>query len=109
MNVNQLLKSHRLETICDEIGNLKNLEVLALSENLLTELPETIGYMTNLKVLTLQANDLISIPLSLGNLLNLDEIDCTNNPRLEMIPEIWRGVLFIYFLNDFFQFETVFV
>ena len=70
---------------------MKNLEHLALSENLLTTLPESMGLMANLKVLTLQANDLVSIPVSLSNLSNLEEIDCTNNPRLEMIPELWRG------------------
>ena len=86
-----ILNGNRLEHLCDEICLLTSLQELNLSENKLIELPNNILQLINLKSLKLQANLLQSLPLVLSVMGNLDEIDCTNNPLLTMIPEIWRS------------------
>lgn len=105
-----VLNSNRIEKLPDEIGRLDMLEELILSENLLEEVPQTVAMMSTLRVLKLQSNQLKSIPFSLADVVTLEEIDCANNPRLDMIPEKWRGssegVLFICRIHRGAQFKS---
>eukprot|EP01035_Chromulina_nebulosa_P019210 gene19210-25061_t len=93
------LNSNRLTIIPSEIGRLDSLEELILSENSIEEIPDTLALMSALRILKLQNNYLSSIPGELSNIFTLEEIDCSNNRNLTMIPHSWRGdtesILFI--------------
>jgi len=75
-----------LISIPPEIGGLKNLEMLGLSENKLTRLPEEIGNLTDLDFLYLSKNQLTSLPKSVGNLTRLKRLDLSRN-QLTSLPE----------------------
>jgi len=72
--------------ITENIGNLKNLEILDLSYNSIDSLPKAIGGLEKLRELNLHSNDLISIPEEIGNLKNLKEFRITFN-ELTSLPE----------------------
>lgn len=65
---------NKLETIPNEIGNLKHLEELLLHSNKLTTLPDTIGSLSNLVYLDVSRNTLESLPANIGNLKNLEKL-----------------------------------
>lgn len=75
------------------------LEELIISENAIEELPLTIANMSALRVLKLQNNRLRTLPQNIADVVTLEEIDCSNNKDLEIIPALWRGdtssILFI--------------
>lgn len=75
------------------------LEDLVVSENSIEEIPPTIISMVNLKSLKLANNKLRTLPFELADVMTLEEIDCANNPDLDMVPSAWRGdtesVLFV--------------
>ena len=79
------------------------LEDLVVSENHLDDLPPTIQTMQALKVLRLQNNRLRTLPYEIGEILTLEEIDCSNNNDLDLLPPAWRGdtesILFICRIN----------
>nr|XP_027120341.1 probable leucine-rich repeat receptor-like protein kinase At1g35710 [Coffea arabica] len=72
-----------------EIGNLKALESLSLSENNLTgSIPKSLGSTTNLALLSLDRNQFSgSIPASLGNLSKLEILELHDNKLSDAIPE----------------------
>lgn len=70
-------------------GQLTALEVLDLSHNLLTELPETIGHLRSLRLLKLEDNRLTHLPSTLANLPNLHGLDVRENPIFHL-PELPR-------------------
>jgi len=72
--------------ITENIGNLKNLEILDLSYNSIDSLPKAIGGLEKLRELNLHSNDLISIPEEIGNLKNLKDFRITFN-ELTSLPE----------------------
>ena len=74
-----------LPTEISELGNIKNLEILELDDNNLTNLPKEIGYLTNLVVLSLSGNELTELPPEIGNLTNLEILRLQNN-QLEKLP-----------------------
>ncbi|NER88741.1 MAG: leucine-rich repeat protein [Moorea sp. SIO3A2] len=69
-----------------EVFNLPQLEVLNLSFNDLTTVPESIGNLTNLTQLNLTGNKLTTVPESIGNLTNLTQFNVTGN-KLTTVPE----------------------
>ncbi|RHN72012.1 putative leucine-rich repeat domain, L domain-containing protein [Medicago truncatula] len=71
-----------------EIGNLKNLNSLALSGcGFSGPIPDSIGSLKNLTFLALNSNKLTgNIPRSLGNLANLDWLDLDKNQLAGPIP-----------------------
>ena len=73
-----------------ELGNLRNLRFLELSENHLMLLPDTIGQLANLTDLYLNDNLLTFLPESLGDLHNLQILRLDNN-RLGHLPETLDG------------------
>ena len=71
-----------------ELGNLTNLEVLALIGNQLTgEIPAELGDLTNLEYLDLRSNQLTGeIPAELGSLTNLTHLYLYDNQLTGEIP-----------------------
>ena len=80
------LSGLNLTILPPDIGQLNNLQLLALGNNALTELPPEIGQLTNLRVLNLEGNDLTELPPELGNLDNLDNLVIRDNPLSPEYP-----------------------
>ena len=79
------LSGNNLTFLPKRINNLVNLQVLHLSNNKLTSLPE-INNLVNLQKLLLSNNELISLP-EINNLVNLHILGLNDN-RLTSLPEI---------------------
>ena len=47
--------------------------------------------MTGLRMLRLQNNQLKTLPHEIAGLMSLDDIDCSNNNTLTMVPPSWRS------------------
>ncbi len=62
-----------------QVGNLKNLKVLNLSNNKFTGVPAEVGQLKNLETLNLSDNSLTGLPNELGNLSNLKFLDISGN------------------------------
>ena len=75
--------------IPDSLGNLANLEVLALFENELTgPIPEALARLSSLRYLGLSWNELTGpIPAGLGNLVNLQRLEISTNSLSGSIPD----------------------
>ncbi|KAI8500697.1 Fibrinogen C domain-containing protein 1 [Branchiostoma belcheri] len=63
-----------LQVIPDAIGNLTQLTVLAVDNNVLTSLPATIGQLENLETLHAHRNKLTAIPDEISNLTKLQSL-----------------------------------
>lgn len=81
------LKEGGLLVIANRIGELKNLEILDLSNNNLITIPEEIGNLTNLRKLILANNNIKELPNSISKLENMEFIDLTDNP-ISQIPDV---------------------
>ncbi len=68
-----------LKTIPKEITKLKNLKVLDLTFNKITEIPKEIAELKNLKVLYLSNNQITEIPKEIAELKNLERLDLSYN------------------------------
>jgi len=68
------------------ILQIKSIEILDLSENNLSSLPDNFGELENLSQLNLSNNQLVSLPESFGNLKKLLELQITQN-LLKSLPE----------------------
>lgn len=62
-----------------QIGNLKKLKILDLSNNNFTGVPAEIGHINSLEVLNLSNNNLTGLPNELGELSNLKLLDLSGN------------------------------
>ena len=90
------LSSNELTTLPPEIGNLKNLERLALPGNKLTTLPHEIGNLKNLEVLGLVDNQLTTLPPEIGKLTKLEWLGLSNNPNLKITLNFVVDILNTY-------------
>lgn len=83
-----------LEEIPGEVFHLKNLEVLSLRSNNLTEILPSIGELTKLKELNLGSNQLNWLPWELLGLLhaNLHKCMIYPNPFFRPVPSTWNYV-----------------
>lgn len=81
-----------LSQIPPEIGDLKALRRLDLSDNQLISLPVQIGGLTSLKSLILSGNQLVGIPLELCKLATLSTLNLSDNQLTDLPSEI--GELF---------------
>ncbi len=72
----------------DEIGQLTNLQTLYLSKSLLMTLPRTIGQLANLQKLYLRENRLTSLPQEIGQLTNLQRLWIQHNQVTSLPQEI---------------------
>ncbi|ETN71026.1 leucine Rich repeat-containing domain protein [Necator americanus] len=72
----------------DEIGSLKNLEILNLQSNKLSSLPDTIVGCTSLKTLNLSANNFIQFPVPACHLMSLETLNLSQNAITELPDEV---------------------
>ena len=77
--------SHNMLTgaLQSQIGNLKKLKVLDLSNNQFTGVPAEVGQLRDLEVLDLSDNQLTGLPNELGNLSKLQLLNLTGNAYSE--------------------------
>lgn len=59
---------------------------LILSENKLQEIPVSLAGLKALRILRLQNNKLLTLPDALGAVITLEELDCTGNTDLDIVP-----------------------
>ncbi|NEP81305.1 MAG: GTPase [Okeania sp. SIO3B3] len=80
------LSSNQLTTLPELITKFTNLTTLDLSSNQLTILPKSISKFTNLTTLDLRGNQLTTLPESIGKFSNLNTLDLRGN-QLTTLPE----------------------
>ena len=83
---------NKITTICPEIGQLVNLQVLELYDNKLTTICPEIGQLVNLRTLNLPYNKITTICPEICQLVNLQKLDLSFNKITTIYPEI--GQLF---------------
>jgi internalin A len=88
-SVRSQLIGNNLTDLPEELGLLKELEILLISGNQLTSIPKPIEQLTNLQELDLRGNAIKSTPEFLGQLINLYELDLSEN-QIVIIPESIR-------------------
>lgn len=76
------LTNEKLEQLIPCLANLTKPIHLKLCSNNLTKLPEDIGSIKNLQILNLENNDFIELPSSIRKLENLLELNLSNNDRI---------------------------
>ena len=86
------LSNNLLEEVPGEVFHLKNLEVLSLRSNNLTEILPSIGELNSLKELNLGSNQLNWLPWELLGLLhaNLKKCMIYPNPLIRPVPSTWN-------------------
>ena len=82
------LDLNQLKSIPSEIGKLKRLQYLELSENMLETLPEEIAGCTSLTDLHLAQNSIEYIPSSIGQLANLNILKLEQNQLVVLTASI---------------------
>lgn len=81
-----------------ELGYLKNLRMLNVSNNLIDELPDTVSFLTKLKALNVSHNNLVQLPATIGHLPKL-VIIIANNNRLTSLPREFAHLVNLISLN----------
>lgn len=86
------LDHNSLDSIPDEVGNIKFLIRLTLRGNNLQTVPSTLSKLKNLKVLWLDSNRISSLPEELGQ-LTLDTLTLSGNPLSEQEKQRIRAFM----------------
>lgn len=86
LSAQSIPRRKRLTEVPPEAFDLQQLEVLDLTDNLITSVPESISQLENLKFLKFRVNGLTSVPESIFLLRNLRSLDLAAN-SLKVIPE----------------------
>jgi len=76
-----------LKKLPESFCELRELQVLQLEHNKLKKLPENIGKLMKLRNLDLEANDLTSLPEEIVNLTNLSFINLSRNSNLKLTTQ----------------------
>jgi Leucine-rich repeat (LRR) protein len=79
------IQSNPLETLPPEIGQLKKLKAIYVSETKLKGLPKEIGELKNLEILNLSMNAIITLPAEIGRLENLTTLYIAE--KISAIPD----------------------
>ncbi|MBC7877562.1 MAG: hypothetical protein H7Y59_10360 [Anaerolineales bacterium] len=83
--------TNNLSSLPNEIGKLKNLRILDISNNKLTSLPQSISQLQRLTELELYQNLFMIVPEPISQLTNLETLRLGSN-QLTSVPE-WIGQL----------------
>lgn len=77
-----MFKTHLTHScwLTEQILSLTQLEILDLSKNDLTSIPEDIKRMTSLKFLAIARNKISRLPIALGSMPNLHRLKFEDNP-----------------------------
>lgn len=78
------LSNNLLSTLSPRIGELKKLERLYVFKNRLTELPSQIGDLSELESFYISFNNITRLPEEISNIVNLREIHIFFNPLKEI-------------------------
>lgn len=70
---------NQINRLPENIGKLRSLKVLKLSSNRLSIIPDAVGSCCNLKELHLDNNQIEILPKSIGNCINLETLKLQNN------------------------------
>lgn len=82
----------KLKEVPDELGrNLPGLEILNMSNNQLTTLPDSIVYMTSLTQLSVLHNVIETLPQRIGLMCNMRRLEISNN-RLKTLPDTFAAL-----------------
>ena len=68
-----------LDSLPEEIGQLKHLKKLVVSSNNLTYVPAVIGELTELEHISFKNNEITALPAEIGQLKNLKELELDHN------------------------------
>ena len=79
-----------LQSLCEEITELKQLQILECHCNELIELPSYIGELTNLKHVSLHSNFLKTLPKEIGELNQLNWLSLHFNELSRLPPEFGK-------------------
>ncbi len=86
-NLEELHLECELETLPDQIENLKNLETLWITSPALASLPESISELTKLKKIFLKGGLFESLPESIGKLEAMEEFTVVFANNLKSLPK----------------------
>lgn len=91
------LSDNQLTKIPENIDILKKLHRFYAYHNHLTKLPDSIVRLKHLNLIYLGENDLHELPMTIGNLLNLQYLDVAHN-KLQKLPSL-RRLTKLYSIN----------
>jgi len=77
-----------LDSVPDEIDSLKNLKVLILDQNRISELSESVFKLEKLETLSVGYNQLKTVPADIKKLERLRELNLSGNAITELPPEV---------------------
>ena len=75
----------------ESLGDLKNLELLSLSDNKIKRLPKGIGKLKNLDFLNIKKNPLEDIPEEIGD-ISVDEVVALSAVMIKYLPKYLNAV-----------------
>ena len=83
-----VLPDGKVETLPENIGDFKKLEIIIIRNNLLKELPLSLGQLTELRYIDLYYNRLTGLPKEIGQLKKLKNLLLPYNLMTELPKEI---------------------
>uniref|UniRef100_A0A9J7ZYF6 Leucine rich repeat containing 1 n=2 Tax=Cyprinus carpio TaxID=7962 RepID=A0A9J7ZYF6_CYPCA len=84
------VSENKLEHLPEEMGNLLSLTDLLVSQNLIDMLPESLGKLRRLSILKADQNRLVHLPESIGNCESLTELVLTENQLVSLPRSIGK-------------------
>lgn len=84
-----ILSNNSLSVLPDKLGCLKTLVNLDLGTNLLKKFPGVLGQLTNLYTLRLEGNEISSLPPIIGSLARLISLNLNDN-KITSFPEEFK-------------------
>ncbi len=87
-----------LDSLPEEIGQLKHLKKLVVSSNRITYIPPVIGELTELEYISFKHNEIKELPPEIGKLKNLKHLELDYND-LESLPEELCGLKNLEYLS----------
>ncbi|CAH1249879.1 LRRIQ4 [Branchiostoma lanceolatum] len=82
------LQNSRLESLPDGVGELKQLKYLGIAGNRFTSVPKQIMNLSNVEKLNLSENRISRLPLTLSRLAGLKDMEVSGNPLTYPPPDV---------------------